>query len=124
MDFEVSGHLSMISGVTPALPGTAPLRVLREAAVVTRTQVLGLVEGGASYEEAGASLGIPAGRAYLIATGLPADGSMALSPEERVRPGVLAQSTQRLSNPPHVNPTVKPEIRDWVRGRAARELAH
>ena len=92
--------------------------------MVTRAQVLGLVEAGASYDEAGASLGIPAGQAYMIATGLPADGSMALAPEERVRPGVLAQSTQHLSNPPHVNPTVKPEIQAWVRGRAARELAH
>jgi hypothetical protein len=49
---------------------------------------------------------------------------MALAPEERVRPGVLAGSTQDLSNPPHVNPTVIPEVREWVRGRAARELAH
>jgi hypothetical protein len=92
--------------------------------VVTRAQVLGLVEGGASYDEVAASLGIPAGQAYMIATGLPADGSMALAPEERVRPGVLAGSTQDLSNPPHVNPTVIPEVREWVRGRAARELAH
>jgi hypothetical protein len=92
--------------------------------VVTREQVLGLVEGGASYEEAAASVGIPAGQAYMIATGLPADGSMALAPEERVRPGVVGWSTQELSNPPHVNPTVKPEIRDWVRGRAAHELEH
>ncbi len=90
--------------------------------MVTRAQVLGLVEGGASYEEAGASLGIPAGRAFMIATGLPADGSMALTPEERDRPGMLAESTQHMSNPPHVNPTVKPEVQAWVRQRAARDL--
>ncbi|MDX6243785.1 MAG: hypothetical protein QOE76_1508 [Frankiales bacterium] len=90
--------------------------------MVTRAQVLGLVDGGASYEEAGARLGIPAGQAYLVATGLPADGSMALAPEERGRPGTLPESTQRLSNPPHVNPTVKPEVLAWIRQRAARDL--
>ena len=88
---------------------------------MTRAQVLGLVEGGASYEEIGARLGIPAGQAYMIGTGLPADGSMALTPEERLRPGVLGQSTQHLSNPAHVNPTVKPEVLDWIRQRAARD---
>jgi hypothetical protein len=91
--------------------------------VVTRAQVLGLVEGGRSYEEVAGELGITAGQAYMIATGTPADGSMALAPEERLRPGVLAESTQRLSNPPHVNPTVKPEVLAWIRERAARDLA-
>jgi hypothetical protein len=89
--------------------------------VVTRAQVLGLVERGASYEDAGSRLGIPAGQAYLIATGLPADGSVALAPEDRVRPGVLAVSTQYLANPPHVNPTTKPEVLAWIRERAARD---
>jgi hypothetical protein len=96
--------------------------VSRRLLVVTRAQVLGLVEGGASYEEAGARLGIPAGQAYLVATGFPADGSMALAPEERMRPGALPESTQHLSNPPHVNPTVRPEVLAWIRARAAREL--
>jgi hypothetical protein len=90
--------------------------------LVTRAQVLGLVENGSSYEEIGATLGIPAGQAHMIATGLPADGSMALTPEERVRPGMLADSTQRLSNPPHANPTVKPEVLAWIKMRAARDL--
>jgi hypothetical protein len=90
--------------------------------VVTRAQVMGLVEDGASYEEAAARLGIPPGQAYLIATGLPADGSVALSPEDRVRPGALPESTQHLSNPPQVNPTVKPEVLAWMRERATREL--
>jgi hypothetical protein len=89
--------------------------------VVTRAQVLGLVEGGASYEEVASRLGIPPGQAYLIGTGLPADGSVALAPEDRARPGVLPVSTQYLSNPPQVNPTVKPEVLAWIRERAARE---
>jgi hypothetical protein len=90
--------------------------------VVTRAQVLGLIEGGRSYDEVGPELGIPPGQAYMIATGLPADGSMALSPEERVRPGMLGESTQHLSNPPHVNPTTHPRVLAWIRERAARDL--
>lgn len=88
---------------------------------MTRAQVLGLVSRGRSYEQIGPELGITAGQAYLIATGVPADGSMALSPEDRVRPGVLQESTQRLSNPPHINPTVRPEILAWIKERAARD---
>jgi hypothetical protein len=91
--------------------------------VVTRAQVLGLVERGWTYEEAGSELGIASGQAYMIATGFPADGSMALSAEDRVRPGVLAESTQRLSNPEQVSPTVQPRVLAWIRERAARELA-
>lgn len=92
--------------------------------MVTRAQVLGLVERGRSYDEAAADLGIAAGQAYMIATGTPADGSMALTPEERGRPGVAAESTQHLSNPEQVNPTVRPEVLAWVRQRAARDLGN
>jgi hypothetical protein len=91
--------------------------------VVTRAQVLGLLDRGRTYDEAGPELGITPGQAYLIATGLPADGSMALAPEDRVRPGVLAESTQRLSNPEQVSPSVQPRVLAWIRDRAARELA-
>ena len=90
--------------------------------MVTRAQVLQLVEQGRSYEQAAAELGLPAGKAYLIATGLPADGSPALSDADFARRGAIQGSTQALANPPHHNPTVKPEILAWVRARAAREL--
>ena len=90
--------------------------------MVTRAQVLGLVEGGRTYEQAGADLGIPAGQAYLIATGLPADGSAALVESDYARPGVIRGSTQAMSNPQHVNPTVKPEVLEWIRRRAARDV--
>ena len=89
--------------------------------MVTRAQVLGLLAQGSSYEQAAQALGIRPGKAYLVATGMPADGSNALAPEQRDLPGVLAESTQHLSNPPHVNPTVKPEVLAWVAGRAARD---
>ena len=42
--------------------------------------------------------------------------------EDFERPGAVRGSTQALANPPHHNPTVKPEILAWVRGRAARDL--
>jgi hypothetical protein len=112
----------MIPGVTAAGRGTAPQDRLEEAAVVTRAQVLGLVEAGRTYEQAGADLGIPAGQAYMIATGLPADGSAVLVESDFARPGAIRGSTQAMSNPPHVNPTVKPEVLDWVKARAARDL--
>jgi hypothetical protein len=90
--------------------------------VVTRAQVLDLVHRGRSYFQAGNELGVPAGQAYMVATGLPADGSAALVAEDWQRPGVIQGSTQALNNPPHVNPTVKPEVLEWIRGRAARDL--
>ena len=89
---------------------------------MTRAQVLGLLDRGRTYEEARPELGITAGQAYMIATGLPADGSMALDSGGARTPGSLTESTQRLSNPPHVNPTVKPEVLRWIKERAARDL--
>lgn len=90
--------------------------------MVTRAQVLGLIFRGRTYEEAGPELGVTPGQAYMIATGIPADGSMAIAPEERTRPGHLPESTQHLSNPQHVNPTVDPAVLAWIKGRAARDL--
>ena len=90
--------------------------------MVTRAQVLDLVHRGRSYFQAGDELGIPAGKAYLVATGLPADGSPALTDEDFARPGAIKGSTQALANPPHHNPTVKPEVLEWIKARAARDL--
>jgi hypothetical protein len=112
----------MIAGLSLVLAGTAPAGAHKEVRVVTRAQVLEQVGQGRSYEQAGAALGIPAGQAYLVATGLPADGSVALADEDFERPGAIRGSTQALANPPHHNPTVKPEVLAWVKERAAREL--
>jgi hypothetical protein len=90
--------------------------------VVTRAQLLELLDEGHSYETAARALHIPAGRAYMIATGLPADGSQALSPKELAEKRVLAGSSQELANPPAFNPTRKGHVMEWVRERAAREL--
>jgi hypothetical protein len=90
--------------------------------VPTRDQVLVLLDGGHSYETAGRELHIPAGQAFMIATGLPADGSDVPSAEERARKPLLEGSSQQLVNPPAFNPTGKPHVLPWVRERAAREL--
>jgi Hemerythrin HHE cation binding domain len=87
--------------------------------MTSRGQILRLVEGGVSYEDAAARLGIDAGLAYMIATGLPADGGDTLSPGEEDRPGYLPTSTQHLANPPRAeNPTTKPHILEWIKQRA------
>jgi hypothetical protein len=90
--------------------------------VATREQVLELLDAGHSYETAARALHIPAGQAFMIATGLPADGSDAPSPEELARKPPLPGSTQQLVNPPSYNPTRKPHVLEWVRERARREL--
>jgi hypothetical protein len=90
--------------------------------MATRAQVTELLALGHTYETAARALGIPPGLAYMIATGLPADGSDAPAPEELRSKPVLAGSTQHLVNPPAVNPTRDERVLAWVRERAAREL--
>lgn len=90
--------------------------------MTTRAQVLALVGSGHSYESAARSLGIPAGRAYLIATGVAADASDSPHPEESHDAPLLAGGSQDLVNPPPVTPTRDEQVIAWVKGRAAREL--
>lgn len=88
----------------------------------TRDQVLRLLDADLTYEQVGQRLAISPGLAYLIATGLPADGGDALTPSERDRPGYVAGSTQHLSNgmQPH-NPTTKPQVAAWIKQRVAAD---
>jgi hypothetical protein len=88
----------------------------------TRDQVRALLDRGHSYEMAARELRIPAGQAYMIATGLPADGGDTPSPEELRDKPVLSGSSQQLVNPPAMNPTRNARVMQWVRRRAAREL--
>ncbi len=67
-------------------------------------------------------LDIPAGQAYMIATGLPADGGEAPSPEELRDSPLLSGSSQQLVNPPAIRPVRNDRVLEWVRRRAAREL--
>lgn len=86
----------------------------------TREQVRGLLDGGLDYEGAGRRLGIPPGQAYLIATGVAADGSDTITDADAQRPGYL-RSSQHLANPPHENPTVKESVAAWLKARAAAD---
>jgi hypothetical protein len=90
--------------------------------VATRAQVTELLELGHSYETAGRELRIPPGQAFMIATGLPADGGDAPTAEELEHKPVLPGSSQHLVNPPAFNPKRKQHVLDWVKARAAREL--
>jgi hypothetical protein len=72
--------------------------------MATRTQVREL---GHTYETAGRELQILPGQAFMIATGLPADGGDAPSPQELDEKPVLPGSSQHLVNPPPLNPTRK-----------------
>jgi hypothetical protein len=90
--------------------------------MATRAEVMELLELGHTYETAARELHIPPGQAFMIATGLPADGGDAPSPEELTEKPVLAGSSQQLVNPPPFNPTRKQHVIDWVHERAAREL--
>lgn len=90
--------------------------------MATRDQVLERLRRGESYEEVGAGLGIPPGQAYLVATGLPADGGDTLAPEDTGREGMIPTSTQHLANPPSShNPTKKEHVLSWVRDRASAD---
>ncbi len=86
----------------------------------TRDQVRRLLDAGLDYQAAGQKLGIPPGQAYLIATGVPADGSDTITEEAAKRPGFLP-SSQRLANPPHENPTAKGAVQAWLRARVASD---
>jgi hemerythrin superfamily protein len=86
--------------------------------VPTREQVLAALDGGADFAAAAARLGIHPGLAYLIATGMPADGSGVPTPEELSRPGVLPTSTQHLANPRAESPDAQQVVHEWLRRRA------
>lgn len=89
----------------------------------TRNQVLRAYQQHGDYREAARELGIPAGQAYLVATGVPADGGDTLPPDEGDRPGVTAGSTQDLvfGRAGGRSPEASPDVREWIRRRAAAD---
>jgi transposase-like protein len=88
----------------------------------SRARITQLVARGHSYEEIARELGVPAGQAYMIATGLPADGDGTPTEEQQRERPLLPGSSQHLVNPGAHNPTRNPVVAGWVRGRAARDL--
>ncbi|HEY1616743.1 MAG TPA: hypothetical protein VGG25_03955 [Streptosporangiaceae bacterium] len=94
----------------------------------TSDQVQELLDRGLDYEAAGRELGIPAGQAYMIATGVPADGSgtvpdqetpdQATPDQESEQRDSLPASSQHLANPPAHNPTRDESVQEWIKARA------
>lgn len=87
----------------------------------TREQVRGLLGTGLDYAGAAERLGIPAGQAYLIATGRPADGGDT-PPDREPGPGA-PPSGQHLASPPHENPAASRTVRAWIRDMVAADTA-
>ena len=86
-----------------------------------RQQVLDLLSAGCGYQEIGERLRIAPGLAYLLATGLSADGSDAPTAHPEQRPGFLPTS-QHLANPqPADNPTSRALVRNWIQQRVAAD---
>lgn len=83
-----------------------------------KEQVLRLLERGHGYAEIAGILDVTPGLAYLIATGVPADGGGTVTAGQRRRPGLLPSRTQRLVNPRELNPTSHDEAHAWLRRRA------
>ena len=85
----------------------------------TREQVRRLLAGGHDYAAVGQALGIAPGQAYLIMTGMPADGG------EQPRPGDEPEgylvSPQHLVYPAVENPTARTVVHRWMAQRAAEE---
>ena len=86
----------------------------------TRNQIRALLEQGHDYPAIGRRLGVPPGQAYLIATGMPADGSDTYTEAERQRPGVLP-SAQYLLGADAENPTTKEVVLNWIKSRVAAD---
>ncbi|MFC5947022.1 hypothetical protein ACFQH9_01865 [Pseudonocardia lutea] len=85
-------------------------------------EVRALLAQGLDHGEVGRRLGIPAGQVEMIATGVPADGSDALTAAEREDKGVPA-STQHLLGVPVHNPTSRKAVHEWISARVAADTA-
>ena len=88
---------------------------------VPREQVLAAVEKGSDWTAAGPQLQIPPGLAFMIATGIPADGS-GVPEVPPVAGAPELSSPQSLVNDRGHNPLTNDTVDAWMRRRAAREL--
>jgi hypothetical protein len=90
-------------------------------AMPSRRRVLSLLGETTDYQTVSAHLHVPPGLAMMIATGLPADGSDDLTPQEYDRPGLPAGTTQYLTGTAAHNPTRDDKVLEWIQDRARRD---
>ena len=89
--------------------------------MVSKQTVLHLLDQGLDYHQISARTGVSAGTAYLIATGMPADGGDSYTQEMRDRPGAFQSRSQLLVHQAEQNPTTKPEVGEWIKERLAAD---
>ncbi|MBY4211850.1 hypothetical protein HQO42_10110 [Rhodococcus fascians] len=90
---------------------------------MTRAErIRSLVASGRDYDEIARIMGVTPGLAYLLATGMPADGGDTADAEHRNRPGFVPSRSQKLTNPEHHNPTRRSDVVDWARERAKTDV--
>lgn len=88
----------------------------------TGEQVRSLLDRGRTYAEAAELLGITPGLAYMIATGIPADGSDTITADQLDRPHTFPGTTQHLANPqPPASPICNEQVMAWMRQRASSD---
>ena len=93
----------------------------RPELTVPREQVIAALEKGSDWTAAGQQLQISPGLAFMIATGIPADGS-GVPEVPRVAGAPELASPQSLVNARGHNPLSNDTVDAWVRRRAAKEL--
>lgn len=89
----------------------------RERLALSRGHVRAQLAKGADWEQVGRELNISPGLAFMVASGIPADGSG--SPE---LPLPAPSRPQELVNPHTVNPLTHEATERWVHERARRDL--
>lgn len=89
---------------------------------ITRERVRAAAQGEPPWEEVADALGVRPGLAFMVATGVPADGGGVPELADRVDGGRNLSSPQSLVNPRGHNPLRNELVEAWVRGRAEREL--
>jgi hypothetical protein len=89
---------------------------------VTREQMRARVTDERSWEVASRGLGVRPGLGFMIATGIPADGSGVPDLAGRLAGGPALASPQELVNPRGHNPLRNERVEAWVQGRATMEL--
>jgi hypothetical protein len=90
--------------------------------VLTREQVHAAVTDERSWDVAAQVLGVKPGLAFMVGTGIPADGSGVPDLAGRLSGGPALSSPQELVNPRGHNPLRNELVEAWVRGRATRDL--